>query len=155
MMAASTVILVDTNVLVYPYDPRDRSKQLIATDVVSRLVMANRIALSVQCLTEFYRVATRRLPEPLSAASALERIQSFSRTCTVFDVSLVVVMEASRAVTRYPLQFWDALIWSVAKLHQIPYILTEDAEHGHSVEEVTYLNPFDPAFDVQDLTLSG
>lgn len=42
---------------------------------------------------------------------------------------------------------WDALVWATAKLTQIRYLLTEDAEHGRSLEGVTYLNHFDPRFD--------
>ncbi len=48
---------------------------------------------------------------------------------------------------RHSLSVWDALIWAAAKLNQVPYVLTEDSEHGRLLEGVCYLNPFAPEFD--------
>lgn len=47
-------VLVDTNILVYVYDPRDRAKQDRAILVLDQLFDAERAVLSVQCLTEFF-----------------------------------------------------------------------------------------------------
>ena len=66
--------------------------------------------------------------------------------------SLAVTFEALRGAQRHSMSVWDALIWSAAKLNQIPYVLTEDAEHGRFLEGVRYLNAFDPAFDPRVLS---
>jgi predicted nucleic acid-binding protein len=50
----SDAVLVDTNLLIYIYDPRDRRKQERARQVFDRLVASGRAALSVQCLSEFF-----------------------------------------------------------------------------------------------------
>ncbi len=49
------------------------------------------------------------------------------------------------------MSIWDALIWAAAKMNGIPYVLTEDARHGRVLEGVTYVNPFDPEFDLAPL----
>jgi len=139
--------LVDTNVLVYAADPRDRAKQTAAAELLEGLIAAQRAVLSVQCLTEFYSVVTRRLREPIAPQQALGWVEQFARACRVLDLTSAVALEGLRGCARYELSSWDALIWSAAKLNQIPYILTEDAPHGRVLEGVRYLNPFDPTFD--------
>jgi len=138
--------LVDTNVLVYAHDPRDRRKQTAAADVLDILFAAERVVISVQCMTEFFS-AVRRLPEAMSAKEALDQIEQIARASRIVEVTAVVTFEALRGVQRHGLSVWDALIWSAAKLNQIPYVLTEDAPRGRVLEGVRYLDPFDPAFD--------
>lgn len=36
-------------------------------------------------------------------------------------------------------------------MNGVPYVLTEDAEHGRFLEGVSYLNPFDARFDLAPL----
>ncbi len=139
--------LVDTNVLVYAADPRDRAKQSAAAALLEALIATQRAVLSVQCLTEFYAVVTRRLRDPMATREALGWVEQFARTCRVMDLTSAVALEGLRGSARYQLSPWDGLIWAVAKLNQIPYVLTEDTEHGRVLEGVRYLNPFDPAFD--------
>lgn len=141
-------ILVDTNVLVYSFDPRDLPKQRRAREVIEKLLATDRAVVSVQCLTEFFRAVRWRLPEPLSPDDALEEVTRFSVACRVLDLTTSAVLEACRATNDHQMAIWDALIWSVAKLNGIPYILTEDKEHGRAIEGVRYLNLFHQDFDL-------
>lgn len=149
--ASRATVLLDTNVLVYRHDPRDRAKQDRAVDVFRRLAEADRAATSAQCLVEFYRVVTQRLPEPMSASDALAEVGRYSEILPILDLTASVVMEACRGSEQHKLSVWDALVWSSAKLNQVPYLLTEDGEHGRSIGGVTYLDPFDPGFDLATL----
>lgn len=133
----------------YEQDPRDVDKQTQAAAIIGGLVEAERFALSAQCLSEFYN-ASRRLPEPLSDADALREVSRLARMGTVVDVTAAVVIEACRGCAEHQLSIWDALIWAAAKMNGIPYVLTEDAEHGRTIEQVTYLNPFAESFDLDD-----
>lgn len=54
MKSGLNAFLVDTNILVYAYDPRDRVRQEKAIFVLDQLFDAERAVLSVQCLTEFF-----------------------------------------------------------------------------------------------------
>lgn len=144
--------LVDTNVLVYAADPRDRAKQDTAAELLEWLIAMQRAVLSVQCLTEFYSVVTRRLHDPIAPREALGWVEQFAGTCRVLDLTTAVALEGLRGCTRYDLSPWDALIWAVAKLNQVPYLLTEDAEHGKVLEGVRYLDPFHLSFDPRVLS---
>src|SRR6188508_2091855 len=59
--------LVDTNILVYRFDPRDARKQKIATDILRRGLAANSLRIAHQSIIEFYAAVTR----PLRGASPL------------------------------------------------------------------------------------
>jgi predicted nucleic acid-binding protein len=50
------------------------------------------------------------------------------------------------------MSIWDALIWAVARLNGVATIISEDT-HGR-IEGVSYLNPFDPQFDLATLEAS-
>jgi predicted nucleic acid-binding protein len=147
-------ILVDTNVLVYSFDPRDVEKQDRAREVIERILSSDRAVVSVQCLTEFFRTVRWRLPEPLSPDDALAQVTHLSLACRVLEITTPVVLEACRAANDYQMAIWDALIWSVARLSGIPYVLTEDADHERLLEGVRYLNPFHHDFDMALLAAS-
>ncbi|MBI3977765.1 MAG: PIN domain-containing protein [Chloroflexi bacterium] len=147
-MNASNAILVDTNILVYTHDRRDVAKQERAQLVLGQLIQNERAVVSVQCLTEFFNAVTRRLPEPMTPADALAQVERLASFCRVLDLTPAVALEGCRGVVQHRLSIWDALIWAAARLNQVPYLLTEDAEHGRFLEGVRFLNPFDPAFDI-------
>jgi predicted nucleic acid-binding protein len=106
----------------------------------------------VQCLAEFYRVVTRRLSEPMSPPDALAAVERFTRACYVLDLTPSVVLEACRGAGAHRVTVWDGLVWATAKLNRLNYVVTEDFEHGSSLEGVMFLNPFDRRFDLAMLT---
>ena len=147
-MNVSNAFLLDTNVLVYAHDPRDRAKQEQALSVLDHLIADQRAVLSAQCLSEFYAVATRRLPEPLAPADAWAQVERLATSCHILSVTAPVVLEGCRGVVQHQLSLWDALIWAAARLNQVPCVLTEDAENGRVLEGVRFLDPFVPSFDI-------
>ncbi len=150
-----TAVLIDSNVLVYGYDPGDVVKQQRALETIDSLVVGEgwTPVLSVQCLTELYNTVRRKLSPALSHEVATQEIMQLMNTCTVLSLTVDAVLEACRATHQYQMSFWDALIWAVAKLNQVPIILTEDGQHDRVIEGVRYLNPFDPDFDFAALSV--
>ena len=143
--------LIDTNLLVYMHDPRDKYKQARSSAIVDRLAKEGAAVLSVQCLTEFYRAVRWRIPESLAADQALEEAGRYARNCRVLPLTVTAALDAMRASERYSMSFWDSLIWAVAKEGSISYLLTEDFDDGATVEGVRFLNPFNASFDVESL----
>jgi len=62
--------LIDTNLLVYLYDPKQAARQAQAHRVLEQLELTRGGRLSVQALSEFFSVATRKLSPGLTPASA-------------------------------------------------------------------------------------
>jgi predicted nucleic acid-binding protein len=150
-MSSPAAALVDTNILVYAYDPLDGTKQQRAVDVLERLERASRGAVSTQVLGEFFTTVTRKLRPPLSREEAEWNVGAFVRDWTVCAVTTAAVLEAIRAVGEHQLSYWDGLIWATAKLNGIATVLTADLSHGRLVEGVRFLNPFAPGFDLASI----
>lgn len=140
--------LVDTNVLVYAYDQTDGTKRDRARTVLERLGGHQGGVLTTQVLGEFFRVVTQKIPSPLTPMEAGRSVTNYVRSWPVYPVTVAMVLEAVRNVQRHQLAYWDALILAGAKLHNIPYVLTEDFSHGALLEGVRFLNPFAAAFDL-------
>lgn len=140
--------LIDTNILAYSYDPSEPVKHARAFAAVDRLANSGSAILSTQVLAELYVFLTRRRRPALDPEAGEERLRHLTRTWTVAPVTPMIVLEAARGARQHGLSFWDGMIWAVARLNQVPGILTEDFQDGRSVEGVTFVNPFSPGFDL-------
>jgi predicted nucleic acid-binding protein len=144
-------VLVDTNVLVYAHDPRDRAKQERAIEAMEELVQGRRAVLSTQVLGEFFVAATRKLAEPLTVEEARSQVERLLRFLPVLEVTGAIVLEACRGVREHRLSFWDAQIWATARLNGVPLVLSEDFSDGLFLEGVRFRNPFHPSFDLASI----
>lgn len=147
--------LLDTNVLIYGFDGAEPEKQAKALDVVARVgrpvPSAPAAALPAQALAEFARVATARLKPPLPADEVYRQVELYERAFPVVALTPAVVLEAVRGLRDHGFSYYDAQIWAAARLNQIPVVLSEDFASGSTVEGVTFVDPFDPAFDANEL----
>lgn len=151
MSSMTASCLVDTNVVVYAYDRSEPDKQRQALEVLDILATNQRGALSVQVLSETFVTLTRKIPAPLRAQEAYQRLQNYHQAWTVLDLTGLVALEAARGVVDHQLNFWDALIWATAKLNQIDLVLSEDFSDGQVVEGVRFQNPFRAEFTAESL----
>ncbi len=144
----TVAVLLDTNVLVYAYDLADRGKQRRAVEVLESLALRRAGAISTQVLSEFFSTVTHKLVKPLPIEAAEVEVARHLQMWRVLDLTALIVMEAIRGVRNHHLNFWDAQIWAVARLHHIPVVLSEDFGDGAVLEGVRFLNPFKPGFRV-------
>ena len=142
-------VLIDTNVLLYLYDHSQPAKQERAQTVLDQLELSGLGRLSVQCLAEFFSVATRKLSPRLTPAQALQQIHLLSRLWPVYDLTAMIVLEAGRGVRDHQLSYYDAQIWATARLNQVPTIFSEDFNQGSILEGVRFVNPFSPEFAIE------
>ena len=152
MPNGSSAFFLDTNVLVYAYDPVDAVKRTRALAVVTRLGAQQRGALSAQVLSEFVVTVTRKITPPLTLEEAEQRVTNYMRSWHVVALTARMVVEAVRGARQHQLAYWDSLIWATAKLAGLPTVLSEDFSDGRLIEGVRFLNPFAATFD---LTLLG
>ena len=147
--------LLDTNVLVYSVDEREPEKRDRAIDVLTRVGRPGPSGpsgmLPAQALAEFSRVAMGRLKPPVPADDVYRQVGLYERTFPVVPLTPAVVLEAVRGVRDHGFPYYDAQIWAAAKLNQVPVVLSEDFASGSTVEGVTFVDPFDPAFDTSEL----
>ena len=143
--------LVDTDVLVYAHDGADPAKQARAVEVLARVGRAPIGALPAQALSELASVALRKMKPPMPESLLFQQIEALERVFPVLPLTPAVVLEAVRAVRDYKLSYDDAQVWAVAKLAQVPVLLSEDFDSGACLEGVTFVDPFAPTFDPSTL----
>lgn len=146
----SVSVLLDTNVLVYAYDRSEPQKQQQALGLLDHLARRGTGAISVQVLSEFFVAVTRKIPMPLSASDAYQRLENYLQSWNVLESSGLIVLEAARGVRDYQLNFWDAQIWASARLNQVAVVFSEDFNTGSVIEGVRLTNPFAPDFQLAD-----
>ena len=145
-------IIIDTNLLVYLYDQNQPARQSRAMEVLNQLELMGLGRLSVQNLAEFFSVSIRKLSPPLSPREALEQVNLFTRVWPVYDLTPLIVLEATRGVRDYQMSYYDAQIWATARLNQIPVIFSEDFNVGATLEGIQFINPFAPEFVLENWT---
>lgn len=139
-------ILLDTNILVYIYDPLDPVKQNRAIAVVDRLIQTTRAVISPQVVGEFFAATTRASRPLLTPNEAFIRIRNYLAACTVVDLTHLISLEAIRGVETHHFGFWDAQIWATARLNQISNVYSEDFNSGAIIEGVQFINPLTEDF---------
>ena len=141
--------LIDTNLLVYLYDQNQPRKQAQSHRVLEQLELTHSGRLSVQTLAEFFSVATRKLSPSLTPVEALQQVSLFIRLWPVFDLTPMIVMEAGRGVCDHKLSYYDAQVWAIARLNQVPVVFSEGFRDGSVLEGVRFVNPFSPEFSLE------
>ncbi len=139
--------LVDSNILVYTLDVRDPDKRQRAKEVIRRVALSGSAALPVQSLSELSNVCLRKLEPALKPHEVRREIEKLYTAFKVIPLTAPVVMEALRGVYEHQFSYYDAQIWATARLAQMPVVLSEDFHSGATLDGVSFLNPFEPAFD--------
>jgi predicted nucleic acid-binding protein len=134
-------VFVDANVLVYADDVRDARKQAVARDWVAALWRKGCGATSIQVLSEFYVVVTRHLRPPLARDKAIGIVGEFEAWApTATDEELLAAAWALEDRLNYT--FWDCLIIAAAQRERCTHFLTEDLQHGRTIDGLTIISPF-------------
>lgn len=145
-----SLILIDTNVLVYFFDHNTPDKQERAVQVLAVLQQQDQGRLSVQSLAEFVSAVLRKLSPPLTASQAAEQVNLLAASWTVFDLTPQIVLEAARGVRDHHFAYFDAQIWATARLNQVPLVFSEDFQDRQVLEGVRFVNPFTEKFNIEE-----
>ena len=141
-MAART--LIDTNILVYRYDPRFPEKQRVAADLLRGSIADGTARLPHQAIVEFVAAVTRGGPDSrlLEPADARREAEELMAQFPVLYPDEAVLRMALRGMAAYSLSWFDAHLWAYAEVHGIPELLSEDFQDGRLYGTVTVRNPF-------------
>ncbi len=130
-------ILLDTNVLLYAFDPFDGRKRARALEIWS--APPEMPVISTQVLQEFYAAATsKRLLERDVARNVVGELSEW----TVVQITPLHIQEAIHTTFSYSISLWDALIVEAARSFGCNSVWTEDLQHGQTIRGVRIVNPF-------------
>jgi predicted nucleic acid-binding protein len=141
------VRLIDTNILVYRVDPRDRLKQRIAHDLLRDGLAEDSVVLPHQAVIEFVAAASRPCRDLdgaplLPLADALLEAESLTRQFQLLYPDAHVLKNAMYGCATYGMSWFDAHLWAYAQSFGLAEILSEDFEHGRHYGNVRIVNPF-------------
>ena len=132
---------IDTNVLVYAHDKRDKDKHEIAKATLRQLWETDTGTLSTQVLQEFYSVATRKLKPAMSHREAREVVADYGEWC-VMSTDPQLLVSASMLCETHKLSWWDSLVIEAALRTGATTLLSEDLQDGRKFSTLTIRNPF-------------
>jgi predicted nucleic acid-binding protein len=137
--------LVDTNILVYRFDPRFPLKQEQATQLLRQGIVDRSIALPYQALVEFVAATTRPISGQASLLTKEEAHREVEDLLAQFEVIYPTdntLRTALRGAALYQMSWFDALIWAYADEHGLDPLWSEDFQDGRLYGRVKVQNPF-------------
>jgi predicted nucleic acid-binding protein len=133
------VDFLDTNIIVYANDPRDRKKQTACANIVAAALDTHSAAVSTQVLFEFANVALSKYR--MDAKSVRRQLELLSRLHVVRQ-SPALAIRATEVREIYGVSFWDAAIVAAAEEAGCSRIISEDMNAGQIYCGMRMVNPF-------------
>ncbi len=137
--------LVDTNVLVYRFDPHFPDKQRKATAVLRSGIEDRSVRVAHQAVVEFVAAVTRQRPsEPplLSRTDAFREAEELLAQFEILYPTEALVRAALRGTAAYGLPWYDAHMWAFAEHYGLDELISEDFQHDRLYGTVRAVNPF-------------
>lgn len=137
--------LVDTNVLVYRFDPRFPKKQRRATELLRRGLVDDAVRVPHQAVLEFVAAVTRPTSDGAPLLSLEDARREAEEVLSQFEVLYPVealVRTAIRGAAAYQLSWFDAHLWAYAEHYALAELWSEDFQHDRLYGTVRAVNPF-------------
>ncbi len=132
---------LDTNLLIYVNDPRDRLKQALAQQILAAAAKSD-CHLGLQSIGEFYSASVRK--KILPPAQAAREVMSFLAAFPSFPASLGAHQTAAREAAAGHFSYWDCVLLASAAEAGCTTMLSEDMKDGARLGAITVRNPFGP-----------
>jgi predicted nucleic acid-binding protein len=133
---------LDTNILVYAFDPNAPSKAKKAGDLIRRAADTGEGIISYQVVQEFFSVAFRRFAQPMNEAEAEQYLITVLRPLLAVHSSTAIYFEALRIRERHRISWYDSLIVAAAVEGRCEKLYSEDLQSGQKIEGLRIENPF-------------
>jgi predicted nucleic acid-binding protein len=137
--------LVDTNVLVYRFDPRFPKKQDRSTALLRAGVEGDSLHVAHQAVVEFVPAVSRPTPEGPPLLPLDDARREAEELLNQFDVlypNEALVRLAVRGAAAYQLSWFDAHMWAYAEHYALDTLFSEDFQHDRTYGSVRVVNPF-------------
>lgn len=137
------ICLIDTNILVYAYDESEGKKHEICKRLIDECWrLREKYSISIQNLSEFYVVITKKIENPVPMEMAKEIIEDIIefQNWILMDYDPRTILSAIELNMVYQVHYWDALIAATMRENKIFSIYTEDGDF----KNIPWLNVINP-----------
>ena len=135
------MIAFDTNILIYGQEQSDHPKHATAIRLLYAAALTD-ACIPMQVLGEFINVCIRKFGIP--PADVIDQVEEYGRLFLCPETRIADLIDAASLANKRKLQFFDALIITVAARAGATLLLSEDMQDGLEVAGLTILNPFNP-----------
>jgi len=130
---------LDTNILLYTLDAKDKTKQVKARKLIQTVAEQDIPVISTQVLQEFYVASTTKLSvEPLLAKTIMRSFENIE----IVQITPYLIKEAVDTSILNVISFWDSLIVVAAESAKCELLYSEDLDSGQIIQGVKIENPF-------------
>jgi len=130
---------IDTNIIVYANDARDKEKQAIALHVITEHMKSGTGVISTQVLQEYAHVALNKLHQ---RQDVILRQLVLLEELNVIQQSPALIRRAVEIKATYQINFWDACVIAAAEHAKCSVILSEDLNAGQFYSGIVMQSPF-------------
>ncbi len=134
----SASYFIDSNIWLYALiQSQDLRKHKIANEVTR----SKNIFISTQVINEVCSNLIKKTS--LSKQEVQNIITGFYQSCTIIEFNESILLKAADLRNQYQLSYWDSLIVSSALFAKVNVLLSEDMQHGLTIEKsFEIFNPF-------------
>jgi predicted nucleic acid-binding protein len=133
-------VFIDTNVILYIHDAKNKEKADIATMWLRYVVKNGDPTVNLQSLNEVANALTKKrwFASPDKVFDIVDGLSEFG--CT--QVGWQEIMLARKLHTSLGYSWWDCLLLASALELGCSHFLSEDLQDGQRIGELTVINPF-------------
>lgn len=140
---SGNLVHIDTNLLVYAVDKSEPAKQRVCKELLEECWKQTRsFAVSVQNLSEFYVIATKKIENPIPEKKAqkfVSLIVNFQNWKVIAPTARTIPAAINLSIA-HNVHYWDAVIATTMRENNVFSIYTEDG-HFSSIPWLTAVNP--------------
>lgn len=138
----SVDVFLDTNVLIYQIDTRDRRKHAVAERIVREALSADHACISFQVVQECLNTVLRKAEVRLEVDDARAWLDTVLAPLVRVQSSLALYRRSLEVQARWQYSLYDSLIVAAALEAGCKRLLSEDLQHGQRIEGLQIVNPF-------------
>lgn len=129
--------LIDTNVLVHAYVLSNEKRHAVAKDIVQNIWTNGGGITTLQNISEFFFVVTKKVEKPMLASKAKVIVNSLINADQwwIIDRDETTLLQAIQLVEQYNIPFWDAMVAAC----MLQYKNVNDFKN---VKGIRVINPF-------------
>jgi predicted nucleic acid-binding protein len=133
---------LDTNIFAYAAHPSRSSKTAVALKLIEDGLESGNGIVSYQVVQEFFSLAFRKFPKPMSALDAEQFFDTALRPLLAVHSSPALYISGLQIYGFHHFSWYDSLIVAAAQQAECAILYTEDMQHGRRVGDLTIKNPF-------------
>jgi predicted nucleic acid-binding protein len=133
---------LDTNIFAYVFDANAIAKAEISDRLIRRGIGTGKGLVSYQVVQEFFNVAFKKFPVPMSEADARIYFTTTLRPMLAVFFSPALLLRALGIREKHMIAWYDSLILAAAIEGECKTLYTEDFRHGWQIDGVKIQNPF-------------